>query len=157
MAERPEEEIGPEAEAAHELLKGLLQRMGMRATVTVRVEEGQLLVDIGGPDSGRLIGKKGQTLDAIQIILGKMVARRVGRSLMMTVDAGGYRERRAESLEELAHRLRQKAIDSGRTVALNPMSARDRRIIHVALRDAEDVSTRSEGEGDQRRLLIVPE
>ena len=75
----------------------------------------------------------------------------------MVVDSDGYRERRIEALRELAERLGDKAARTGKIVAVNPMSAHDRRVIHMALRETPGISTRSEGEGEERRLLIVPE
>jgi len=85
-----------------------------------------------------------------------MVTAEDGRKPIV-IDSDGYRQRRNDALVQLAHRLREKATRSGKIVAVNPMSAHDRRIIHLALKDVPDVSTRSEGEGAFRRLLIVPE
>ncbi len=139
------------------VLQRLLDRMGVEASAEASSEQQQVVLNIVGQDAETLVGKRGQVLDAIQLIVGKIVNRDLGEGVPLMVDAEGYRERRAESLVKLAERLREEALSSGRIVALNPMSPRDRRIIHMTLRDSPDVSTRSEGEGIDRRLLIVPE
>lgn len=139
-------------------LADIVEAMGMQVDVDGHFgDEQQIRLELSGEDAERLIGKKGQTLDALQMIVGKMVSRRAGRRQHVVVDAEGYRQRRADSLVELAERLSQKAIDEGQVVALNPMSPHDRRIIHIALREMDGISTRSEGEGDDRRLLIIPD
>ena len=146
-----------DAEQAQAVLGTLLEKMGMDVEVELQQTDEQLVLEIIGEDAERLVGKKGQTLDALQSIVGRMVSRSVGRGVPLTIDADGYRGRRADSLSQLAHRLKDKALASGKIIALNPMSARDRRIVHMTLRDTPGISTRSEGEGENRRLLIVPE
>lgn len=153
----PEEELSPFAKQARDGLCALLERMAMDVQVGVAAQdEEQVELDVRGGDVQHLVGKKGQVLDALQMIVNKIVKRQNAGALIV-VDAGGYRERRTESLVKLAHRVKEEALSSRRVVALNPMSARDRRIIHMTLRDVEGISTRSEGEGLERRLLIVPE
>ena len=146
---------GKESDPRQVLLE-IVHLMGFEVDAEVLEEEERLLLVIRGPDSGQLIGKKGQTLDALQFLLNRMVAREDSRKPIV-IDSDGYRERRNEALVQLAHRLREKATRSGKIVAVNPMSAHDRRVIHMALKDTPGVSTRSEGEGSFRRLLIVPE
>ncbi|MCA9669944.1 MAG: KH domain-containing protein [Myxococcales bacterium] len=144
-------------ELARDAARELVTLMGYEAEVSARYDDDeQLWVELDGEDIDRLIGKKGQTLDALQLVLAKIVGRQIDDAPPLTLDVGGYRRRRAASLEELAFRLKDKVLESGKAVALNPMSARDRRIIHMTLRDVEGVATRSEGEGLDRRLLIVP-
>jgi spoIIIJ-associated protein len=153
----PEAELSAFAKEAREGLRELLVRMGMQGAVNVIGEDDeQVHLDVVGEDTQHLVGKKGQVLDAIQMVLNKMIKRQ-GEGALILVDAEGYRDRRTESLVKLALRLKDEAISKKCVVALNPMSARDRRIIHMTLRDEAGVSTRSEGEGLERRLLIVPE
>lgn len=154
---RAEADLSAFAKESRDALRMLLEHMRMEVDVNVIEEdEQQVLLDIVGRDAQHLVGKKGQVLDAIQMLVNKMVKRQAPGALIL-VDAEGYRERRTDSLVKLAHRLKEEAKSKQRVVALNPMSARDRRIIHMTLRDEPGVSTRSEGEGLERRLLIVPE
>lgn len=148
---------------AHQTLENILQRMGFEVRVYAETEGDCIRLRIDGDDAGLLIGKKGQTLDALQLLVSRIVNR--GESTdegtsaerkQLIIDSSGYREKRADSLVQLAHRLKEKAVKTGRIIALNPMNARDRRVIHVTLRDSAEVSTMSEGEGESRRLLIVP-
>jgi spoIIIJ-associated protein len=121
----------------------------------------------GGPDgdrltlvgdvSGMLIGRRGQTLDALEYLVNRIVAREDDHSGRLVVDSQDYRGRRRQALEDLAHRLADRARRRGKTVTLNPMSPRDRRIIHLALQDDRSLVTRSSGQGYFRKLLIIPE
>lgn len=138
------------------VLLEIVRLMGYQVEVEATDEGERTLLVIRGADAGQLIGKKGQTLDALQFLLNRMVGREETRKPIV-IDCDGYRERRNEALVQLAHRLKEKATQSGKIVAVNPMSAHDRRVIHMALKDIPGVSTRSEGEGALRRLLIVPE
>jgi spoIIIJ-associated protein len=151
---------------AREVLGEILKRMGIEATIDVREEPDRTLLDIRGPEAGLVIGKEGKTLDALQYLLGKIIHKggdgeRAGegdpRGKSIVVDAEGYRTRRESSLMELAHRLADKAVRTQRTITVNPMSPHDRRIIHITLDKVPGVTTRSEGEGIFRRLLIVPQ
>jgi spoIIIJ-associated protein len=142
---------------ARQTLETLLGHMGIEATVQVREDDERVTLDVAGSETGLVIGKKGQTLDALQFLMNKMINRdREGRKPIV-VDAEGYRGRRAEALVELALRLGEKAVHTQRVVTVNPMSPHDRRIMHMALADVPGVTTRSEGEGSFRRLLIVPD
>lgn len=142
---------------AQRALEELLELMGAEATVGADEGEEQIKLSIEGEDAGGLIGKKGKTLDALQFLVNKIVSRKPGEHKLVVVDSEGYRERREASLVELAQRLADKVLDEQKTVRLNPMSARDRRIIHLTLRDVEGLCTESEGEGEERRLLIIPD
>lgn len=143
--------------AAREVVQKLVELMGLEVEIAVEEQEEQVDVQITGTDAASLVGKKGKTLDALQFIVNKVVSRQVSRHKLVVLDADSYRERREASLTQLAQRLGEKALDEGKIVRLNPLSARDRRIIHITLRDVEGLSTRSEGDGEERRLLIVPE
>jgi spoIIIJ-associated protein len=145
-------------EEAASALRGILERMGMDGVVEAREDDERITLEIQGRDAGLIIGRQGATLDALQYLVNRMVAHGqedAGRK-PIAIDAEGYRGRRAESLVELAHRLADKVRKTGRPVAAQPMSAADRRVMHLALADASDVTTRSEGEGIERHLIIMP-
>jgi spoIIIJ-associated protein len=160
-----------QTERAMELLQGILDRMGIPCSVEHREEAEQVVLDVvckSEDDLQRIIGRRGQVVDALQHLVGKMLvsargersegerAAQAERGKPIVVDAGGYRQRHIERLEGLAARTAEKARESGQPVDLNPMPAYDRRIVHMALAEAEGVSTRSEGEGDLRHVVVVP-
>ena len=104
-----------------------------------------------------MIGRRGQTLDALEYLVNRIVARSEDApASRIMVDVEGYRERRREYLNELARRLAEKAKQTGRSVTLNPMSPRDRRVVHLALQNDTSVETRSQGQGYYRKMLILP-
>jgi spoIIIJ-associated protein len=161
---------GSVAERAKEVLHDMLQRMGIEATIDVHEDEERITLDVRGAEGGLIIGKKGQTLDSLQYLVAKIVHRGseppvpvaegsaatpLGKPIV--VDTEGYRARRVDSLVELAHRLSEKAIRTRKTITVDPMSPHDRRIIHLTLGNVPGVTTRSEGEGAFRRLLIIPQ
>ncbi|HPV08785.1 MAG TPA: R3H domain-containing nucleic acid-binding protein, partial [Aggregatilineales bacterium] len=111
---------------------------------------------VRGNDLGILIGRHGDTLNALQYITRLIVSRELQRRANIVVDVEGYKARREESLHKLAERMAQKAIQTGRTVTLDPMPPNERRVIHVALRDDARVETESIGTGDNRRVTIIP-
>ncbi len=149
-------EDAEKAEQARALLEGIVSRMGLSAHVTVREAGIRVVLDVSGPDSGRIIGKKGQTLDALQFIVNKVVNRFPDNRRYILVDSGDYRERHEQSLVSLARREAKRAVQQGRTITLSPMPARDRRLIHLSLAKFEGVTTRSNGEGLGRRIQIIP-
>lgn len=150
---------------ARETLERLLAGMGISAHITVRDRRQLYLApgdppttafDIQGSDLGILIGRKGETLAALQYIVNLIVNRRVGQWTRVLVDVGGYRRRREESLEGLAHRVAYRVAQSHRAVTLEPMPPNERRVIHMTLRDNPDVYTESSGEGASRKVTILP-
>jgi spoIIIJ-associated protein len=146
-------------EQAADVLRNLLTRMGLEAEVVASEDVERVTLEVKGEETGLVIGKKGQTLDALQYLVNKIVSQGLpedAEGKPINVDAEGYRGRRAESLIELAHRLAEKAKRTGRPVEAEPMSAADRRVIHVALAEMEGVSTQSEGEGIYRHLVVIP-
>ena len=145
-------------EDAANVLREILTKMGLQAEVVASEKEERINLEVKGPETGLIIGKKGQTLDALQYLVNKIVSKKVGEGegKGVIVDAEGYRDRRAESLVELAHKLAEKAKRTGRPVACDPMSAADRRIIHVTLANMAGLTTRSEGEGIYRHLVVIP-
>lgn len=157
------DELTEERETAIAVLSELLEKMRVPADVRGYLSEvddvtGQRvnIIDIGGADLGVLIGPRGETLDALQFIGRLMVAHKLHRRANFVVDVEGYRQRRAQALTRLAERMADKARQRGEPITLEPMSAYERRIIHMALRDAPDVYTESSGEGKQRKVRIYP-
>jgi spoIIIJ-associated protein len=152
----PTREDEEKAEEARGVLVGIMLRMGLEANVSVREHGQRVVLDVTGPDAGRAIGKKGQTLDALQFIVNKVVNRFPENRRYIIVDSGDYRERHDQSLVSMARREAKRALQQGRTITLAPMPARDRRLIHLSLAKFEGVTTRSNGEGMARRIQIIP-
>ena len=150
---------------AKETIEGLLRAMGVAASVGLpqrssgpgeKAAAGAPAFNIDGEDAGLLIGRRGETLASFQFILNFIVSRRSQERVNIRIDVEGYRERREESLRILANRMLERAVSTGRTVTLEPMPARERRIIHVALTTSGKVTTESVGEGDERKVTIIP-
>ena len=141
--------------APETILKEILNRMGVDAKVEADYIDGSTHLNILTDSPALLIGKHGQTLDAIERILNCIVNKVSLAKKRVFVDTEGYRERREERLVEMANQVADKVRYTGRDVVLAPMSARDRRVIHVALREDEIVSTYSQGEGDMRRVVVT--
>jgi spoIIIJ-associated protein len=138
------------------VLERIVGGIAVDATVEGRMEGGTIYLNIRGDGSGLLIGRHGQTLDAIQYIVGRIVGKQRGEKRMIVVDTERYRERRKENLERLAQRMGEKAKGTGRPVNLQPMNASDRRIVHLALKHDREIETRSEGEGSMKNIKIIP-
>lgn len=126
------------------------------AKVSARTEGNRLTLCIEGGNSGILIGRKGQTLDAMQFLTDKIINRKSDARVRVRVDIEGYMETRKSNLKHLAYKMADKAKKTGRPATINQMSAQDRRIVHLALKDDTKVRTQSMGEGYYRRLVIFP-
>ncbi len=113
-------------------------------------------LEIEGGEVGILIGRRGQTLDALQYLTTRIVSHQEGRPVRISVDAGGYRRRRRESLEDLALRMADKARHTRRPVSVGPLSSPERRVVHLALKGENGVSTSSRGRGEMKKVLISP-
>jgi spoIIIJ-associated protein len=148
------------SEAATERVRELMERIadasGVEATVEVRDGEDGLRAEFIGDDLGLLIGHHGQTIDAIQHLAYRIAGRGDGERLSVLVDAAGYRERRATALRATADQAAQQAISGRRAVALDAMSALERKVIHEHLKDRHDVETYSEGQEPSRYLVVAP-
>jgi spoIIIJ-associated protein len=122
------------------------------------VEDGEAEIhfDLSGEDAPRVIGNKGEALLALQFLTNRIITRQTSGDAHIVLDAADYRNRRREALAQLAERLASRAVDEEKVVRLSPMSAHDRRIFHITLQDNESVTTRSEGDGLYRPLLIIP-
>ena len=146
------------AQQSSKILGEILDLMGHEFQVEAQQQDGQrVLLNIVGDEQRELVGSKGQTLDALQYLLSRIMSNKLDSKCPVIVDDGGYRERREEALKELAQKLHEEATSTGKSLLLNPMSAHDRRVIHMALKEQQGISTRSEGDGIYRRLLIVPQ
>lgn len=143
---------------AKELLEGILNRIPVEASVEVSVSNGAVCLNIMGDRSGLLIGKRGQTLDALQYIVNKAVNKEspLEDKTEVIVDTEDYRRRKYDSLRDMAVRMSMKARKTLKPVPLNPMPANERRIIHMILAEDREVYTKSYGEGPLRRIIIYP-
>ncbi len=144
-------------EKACQILSEILRLMGVEAPVSLNFQGTEAVITLENTADGLLIGRKGQTLDALEYLLNRMVARGEEGEAHLILDAEDYRERRRQSLESLALRLSERAKRRRKTVTLNPLSPRDRRVVHLALEGDPLVVTKSMGRGYFRRLSIVPE
>lgn len=153
-----------EAEIARGALLELLTMMGLEdVRVDVRKAEAApgerdtpLVFDVRGPDVSVLIGRRGETLAALQLIARLIVGQETARRTNLVVDVDGYKARREESLRRLAKRLAEQAVRTNRRVVLEPMPPHERRIVHLTLRNHQKVTTESIGEGDRRKVTIIP-
>jgi len=160
VSEAPELQGADQGEEPREVLRELLEEVveacGLDADVAVSESDAVLSGTIEGEDLGVLIGRHGQTIDALQHLAQRIVFRGARSETRIVIDAGGYRERRAEALRADADDAADEAVRSGRDVELDPMPASERRVVHEYLRDRGDVDTFSEGEEPQRRLVVAP-
>jgi spoIIIJ-associated protein len=141
---------------AKTVLENILRRIDVEATVEFTEDSERILLDIKGDGSGLLIGRRGQTLNALQYVINKIASKDPQDRKQIVVDTESYRERRKQSLIDLAQRLSEKAKEKGGPVTTGPLDANDRRIIHLALKGDEGLSTKSKGEGVYRRVVITP-
>jgi len=161
---QPDQRVEPERRlpqgleaAAAEVVEQLTRHMGLDVTVTAHGQEtGHVSVEVAGKDVSAVIGRHGQTLDAIELLSALVLGNRYGQRVFLTVDAEGYREKRARTLRGIARKAADRAVRERKPVFLEPMSARERRIVHLALRDDGRVTTSSVGEGDDRRVVVHP-
>lgn len=153
LLEEPEENL---LTTAREILQNLLEKMQEKATVGVQVEDDRINLRIETDDAGLLIGKQGQTLDALQYLVTKMLAKQSRRKVRIAIDVEAYRARHNEALALLAQKYGEKVKKSGKPITLNPMNPYDRRIVHMALQGDKDLKTTSRGEGLYKKVIISP-
>lgn len=143
---------------AKDALENILTLIPMEGTtVSAAQNDGTIALNIEGDTSGLLIGRKGRTLDALQFIVNKIVNKALEKRTQVVVDSENYRQRRRESLIQMALRMGEKAKNIGKPVVTNLLNPHDRRIVHMALRDDESLDTKSRGEGILKKILIIPE
>jgi spoIIIJ-associated protein len=151
----------PQTERALAFVSMLVEKMDMDADVTLAPDDGEggedeIRLEIEGPDAGRMIGKRGLVLEAIQYLTSRVAHRPGEPRKHVAVDAEGYRARHEDQLAEMAKKLGDRVAAEGKVITFDPMSARDRRIVHKALQDVPGVRTESNGEGQDRRVQIIP-
>jgi len=157
-----------EIRIAREALTELLQHLRVAAEVEARQAQAEderdlnahggppLLLNIRGDDLGVLIGRRGETLRDLQYIARLIVSRRAGRNINLVIDVEGYKSRREKTLRQLALRMAERVATSHKPVSLEPMPASERRIIHIALRNHPTVTTQSVGQGESRKVTLIP-
>ncbi len=150
------EELRRHVETAVEITNEILEKSGLSGSAEVGELDGKPVVNLTGQDLSLIIGKEGQTLDALEYIVNLALKRRSELNQRVVIEASGYRKRRQDSLIDLAHRMAHKAKKTGRAVVLQPMPARERRIIHMALKETRGIKTHSSGDGLRRKVIITP-
>ena len=162
LADLPEPAAAPApaesglAEEIREIVDRIARSLGARCRVEARHTDDHLDVQCSGGDLGVLIGRHGQTIDAVQYLVNAIAARREGERVPVVVDADGYRSRRRATLEALAVRAARRALDDGERVELEPMTAIERKVVHTRLQDFRGVETSSEGTEPNRFVVVFP-
>jgi spoIIIJ-associated protein len=154
-----DEDLDEQAEIAAEFLEGMLERMGITATVEPAIEDGTMYVDVIGPepddeDMGLLIGRHGQTLEAIQELTRVVIGQRTGLPSRVVVDIEDYRKRQIERLSARVREIAVRVSRTGRAETLEPMNPFLRKMVHTAVAEVDGVDSSSEGEGAERRVVI---
>ena len=142
------------AATAKEFVSGLLEAMALEATVDTSLEPDRAVIEVNGEDLGMLIGRRGQTLDALQEVTRTAVQRRLRSRVRLLVDVEGYRSRRRASLAEYATAMATRAKERGTEIELEPMNAYERKIVHDAVAEVDGASSFSEGEEPQRKVIV---
>jgi spoIIIJ-associated protein len=149
------------AGAAVQAVERILTAVGAEVDVTLRSENDELaggpVIDINGPDSGLLIGRRGNTLYSLQFIVQSIVRQRFDEEVRVSLDVEQYRQRREDSLREMADRVAERVLQTGRSITLEPMAPSDRRVIHLHLDERDGIRTESVGFGDARKVQIIAE
>ena len=157
MSEGASTELPDEpAERVRAFLVRVVVALDLRASVDIQEDDEEIRATVNGDELGLMIGKHGSTIDALQHLAVRIAFRGLSERKSVVVDAAGYRERREGVLRRSADRAVAEALDFGRPVELEPMSAAERRIVHTYLRDRTDVQTHSEGDEPDRRLVVTP-
>ena len=160
IAREPEEDAeeipGEVIEESEARVTALLDAMGFDARIEVYDAGGFVAVDVSTDDTALFIGQKGETIDALQYLVNASVNRKKASRHRVVLDAEGYRQRRVEALQGMAHRTARKALRESRSIEMPPMNPAERRVVHLFLRDNPRVSTESEGVGDSRRVRVSP-
>jgi spoIIIJ-associated protein len=145
-----------EVEIAKELTTGLLERMGVKTEVEGFLKEGNLCLEIKGDQEGVLIGKHGRTLESLQMLINRMVNKRLKGAVRVVLDIDDYRKRRVDTMASIASRLGEKAKRTGHSLTVGPFNSHDRRIIHITLKEDPYLKTESLGEGELKKVKIIP-
>src|SRR4051794_20894481 len=156
-----ESALDTQTKRALDFVRMLVGKMTMDAEVILAPDDGEggedeIRLEIEGPDAGRIIGKRGMVLEAIQYLTTRVAHRPGEPRKHIAVDAEGYRARHEDQLGQMARKLAQRVATEGKVITFDPMSARDRRVVHMAIKDMTGVRTESNGEGPDRRVQIIP-
>ena len=159
--EIPSDGHDPILDTAEAIISKLLFHMGLEAQVSAHYGEARdnrrpIMVDVRGSDLGILIGRHGETLDSFQYVAALMIGKETGQFVHVVVDVEGHRDRRERQLRQLAQRMAEQVLKTGRKLTLEPMRAAERRIIHLELREHPAVTTESVGEEPHRKVTIIP-
>ena len=156
LRERPADLVETTDHPVYLFLQEVATNMGLTLDITASFNAENVYIDINGKDSGTIIGKRGQTLDAIQYLCSLVANKSSENYVRVVIDAEYYRAKRERTLEQLANRLADKVRKTGRSVRLEPMNPYERKVIHATLQNRNGVTTRSEGEEPYRRVIIEP-
>ena len=139
----------------------ILEAAGVNVSRTLRSahdpEVGGPVIDLAGEDSGLLIGRRGQTLQALQFLVTLIVRKEFGEDVRVALDVENYRQRRENSLRDMANKVAARVVQTNRSITLEPMPPADRRIVHTSLSEYPGVRTESTGEGENRKVMIMPQ
>ncbi|HXV52628.1 MAG TPA: RNA-binding cell elongation regulator Jag/EloR [Solirubrobacterales bacterium] len=152
LVELPEEP----AERVEVMLEEILDALDLDGEIVVDELDDEIVARIEGDELGLLIGRRGQTIDAVQLLCYRVAFRGIGERKRVSVDAAGYRERRRETVERQAERAAERALESGKEIELEPMSSTERKIVHDVLKDRPGLETFSEGEEPDRCVIVAP-
>jgi spoIIIJ-associated protein len=144
------------AERVRAVLERIVEELGLEASVAVEEGDEEIHADVDGEDVGLLIGRHGQTIDAIQLLCYQAAFRGRQDRKRVTVDAAGYRRRQSESLQRRADMAAEDAVRHGEAVEMDPMGSTDRRVVHEHLRDRPEIETYSEGDEPNRYVVVAP-
>ncbi len=155
---RDRQPVDPEAvRAATTFLRETLELMDFEADVRVHTLGDDTVVELTGRDAQRVVGKRGETLDALQLLANRVASKAMaGERAGLIVDAAGWREERERTLTDRAQQLGRRAVEEGKVIVMEPLPPRERRVVHMALARFPGVATESEGEGEERRVRIIP-
>lgn len=148
----PKDQMISQARATLEII---LQKMGLNFAVEGAERNGSLCLNVISPQSALIIGKRGQTLDALQYLMNRILSKKMGQKVNVVLDTESYRDKHANKIEGMARRIADEVRSTGRPVFLAPMDSRDRRIVHLTLQNDRDVCTISKGEGPRRKIMIA--
>lgn len=153
-----DEELDTIADVAISVVRSILSHFDAESSPIDEYEgeEGELILDITAPDLAVLIGRHGRTLEALQTLVSLLVSRKLGFRYPVSIDVEGYKSRRHDKVVSMAKSAASRAVSQDRSVALPPMSAYERRLVHIALREDDRIETHSEGADPERRVVISP-
>ena len=154
---KAENKLKEQIETCRRYLQNIMEKMGIEAEINIADSEEGFFVDIDSNGSGAIIGRRGETLDALQYLTSLVVNKMDGEYKRITLDSCGYREKREETLIQLAEKISNKALKTGRPTTLEPMNPYERRIIHSAVAKVEGVNSKSVGEEPYRKVVISPD